>query len=367
MNLRRFPLQQFAMLVYLLFFSIQHLSYSLYTSSFILPFIYMVIVGGLVWSNKKILIQKYYFLFKILLICICLLFVNYIMHVGTSGLGLFIVLPTLFLQLLFICSAKFSYSALRSFSIYFFVFGLIYTIVDKGEFNTNTIGFVFFVIGVYTTILLENKSLKHLFLLVLVSICILYFISLSDSRTCLVCFLFYLLLRFVPSKLLVNRYFYWGSVFFLTLGSLIYVQFYIFNFLNRDVDLSEYFSFSNKNIYSGRELIWIEALALWGKAPFTGTGSNVHLESFGAVNLHNSILNLLVIYGLPIFSLFLYALFKVLATIKNIVGKDYIAKNSFVAFLAFLLIGFSETSLFVEMFASFLVLAIAMSRVYYKY
>ncbi|MBO4266992.1 MAG: O-antigen ligase family protein [Lachnospiraceae bacterium] len=118
----------------------------------------------------------------------------------------------------------------------------------------------------------------------------------------------FLVLRFiVPKKLWAKKAFYNAVCIFATLGSLVFVAVYI---LVGTSGVNFRMPFFYKNIFSGREAIWLEFWNLFKKSPLTGIGTNVTITSFFEYNVHNAMYNILVIHGVIVFALVLFLLYR---------------------------------------------------------
>ena len=114
-------------------------------------------------------------------------------------------------------------------------------------------------------------------------------------------------LRFLIPKGLWNRKWFYDLVCVLaTFGSLAFVAFYIWL---GTTGVNFKMPFFYKNIFSGREAIWLEFWQLFSKKPFTGIGTNVTITSFFEFNVHNAMYNILVIHGVIAFALVIFIMF----------------------------------------------------------
>lgn len=110
----------------------------------------------------------------------------------------------------------------------------------------------------------------------------------------------------MPRKLWDKKGFFGSLCVFATLGSLAFVAFYIW-LGTKGVNFRMPFFY--KNIFSGREQIWLEFWNLFKEKPLTGIGTNVTITSFFEFNVHNAMYNILVIHGLIVFVLSLYLMY----------------------------------------------------------
>ncbi|MBR4169494.1 MAG: O-antigen ligase family protein [Lachnospiraceae bacterium] len=84
-----------------------------------------------------------------------------------------------------------------------------------------------------------------------------------------------------------------------TLGSLLFVALYT---VAGTLGVNYRLPFFYKEIFSGREEIWMEFFRLFLQKPLTGIGTNVQISSFFEFNVHNAMYNILVVYGLIAFA-----------------------------------------------------------------
>lgn len=110
----------------------------------------------------------------------------------------------------------------------------------------------------------------------------------------------------VPQKWWDKKGFYWTVVVFSTFGSLLFVAFYVFL---GTTGVNFRLPFFYKNLFSGREAIWLEFWNLFKRKPLTGIGTNVTIESFFEFNVHNAMYNILVIHGVIVFALTIALMF----------------------------------------------------------
>ena len=177
-------------------------------------------------------------------------------------------------------------------------------LIAPAETNTNTVSSVCYIslVTVLAGIDYFIKKCKFRFILETASIILVFFQILKfRGRGSLIALLSYIIIRYLLSKRLLKSYnFYKFLCYTCTLGSLCFV--YIYTFLWRLTGSDLKMPLFNKQIFSGREAIWYELWGLFKNHPFVGTGSNLILKSWENVNTHNSIYNILIIYGIFVFS-----------------------------------------------------------------
>ena len=129
---------------------------------------------------------------------------------------------------------------------------------------------------------------------------------------------------------------------FATLGSLVFVAFYIW-LGTRGVNFRMPFFY--KNIFSGREAIWLEFWNLFIKKPFTGIGTNVTITSFFEFNVHNAMYNILVIHGLIVFALTLFLMYRSWHRVKTDMSIRRVSRCALTAVFAVCIESFFDVDL----------------------
>lgn len=119
------------------------------------------------------------------------------------------------------------------------------------------------------------------------------------ARGSFIMLLVFILFRFViPKKWWAKKGFFRSVCVFVTLGSLLFVAIYVVVGMS---GANFKLPFFYKEVFSGREAIWLEFWNLFKAKPLTGIGTNVTIESFFEFNVHNAMYNILVIHGLVVF------------------------------------------------------------------
>lgn len=310
-------------------------------------------------SHSVILLAILGFVFSIL----CLPFNQ------TFGLGSYFILYFYFVQLIYLYIIELSPQALAKVSKFTFILLLIYIVLPNPDVNSNSISQSFFAFGISTSILINPRNFKQMIKYTIVLIIVILGILSGESRMSLGAFLFYVILRTIPTIWIKNKSVVLTMLVLLTVGSLLYAFVYTYMWW-ADIDLSVFEELSaehsNKHIYSGRQLIWLEAYELFMEHPITGFGSKSELSSFASMNLHNSLIAFYGIYGCIIGTISLYLMIKPAYNLSSYLNNPYI-KNCFCGYLASLLMGFNETYLLNYSFIAFFPLIIAYAQLnYYK-
>ena len=139
------------------------------------------------------------------------------------------------------------------------------------------------------------------------------------ARGAFIMLLVFMAFKFIiPKKWLLNKKLYTVIWILATVGSLLFVGLYV---VVGATGVNFRLPFFYKDIFSGRDAIWLEFFNLFAKKPLTGIGTNVVIESFFEFNVHNAMYNFLVIDGIIVFIGILYFVFKraqgIFAAIRN--------------------------------------------------
>ena len=196
--------------------------------------------------------------------------------------------------------------------IYWFFGVYTWMFADYSSFamNTNTAAtftvFSMLAVFVFLGALYEKYPIAGLFITIALVKCLQ--ISLYHrSRGAFIMLGAFFVLRFlVPKKLWEKKGFFAAMCIIATFGSLAFVAFYVWL---ATTGVNFRMPFFYKNIFSGREAIWLEFWNLFRSKPLTGIGTNVTITSFFEFNVHNAMYNILVIHGIIVFALTIYLMF----------------------------------------------------------
>ena len=111
---------------------------------------------------------------------------------------------------------------------------------------------------------------------------------------------FLVLFYLVPKKLWQNKVFFRELTLFSIFGSLLFVLAYV---LLAATGINPKMPFFYKNVFSGREQIWMEVWEIFAGQPLTGIGSGRALRSFFEYNIHNAMYDILAVHGIIVFAL----------------------------------------------------------------
>ncbi len=237
-----------------------------------------------------------------------------------SGFGCFFVMVNF--ALVFVLSSQMEFKRWQ-----FVLFGALYTAMiiywfagvytwmfaDYTSFamNTNTAATFTVFSMLFVFVFFDHLYERHIAFGLLITIALVKCFQIAmyhRSRGAFVMLGAFVLLRFlVPKKLWGKKGFYLTVIILSTLGSLAFVGLYVW--LGKS-GVNFRMPFFYKNIFSGREQIWLEFWNLFTHRMLTGIGTNVTITSFFEFNVHNAMYNILVIHGVPVFILTLFIMFR---------------------------------------------------------
>lgn len=119
-----------------------------------------------------------------------------------------------------------------------------------------------------------------------------------------------------------------------------------------------------KDLLSGRQDIWRELWGAFAAQPITGTGSSYKIKSFFIFEVHNGLLDILVVHGILVFALIVFLLVRRLAELKKVKYRFYPDKRLAVAGIyCYLFASFFENCFIVPPYCMimFVLLEIALS------
>ena len=185
------------------------------------------------------------------------------------------------------------------------------------------------------------------------------------SRGAFILITVFFVLRFVlPARIWEKKWFFRMMCIIATLGSLAFVAAYVWL---GTTGANFKMPFFYKNVFSGREAIWLEFWNLFRAKPLTGIGTNVTITSFMEFNVHNAMYNILVIHGVVVFALVLYIMFARWEKIRPYVASNRALRCAFVAILAVCIESFTDVDLiWTDYTMNMIFLLFVMSRGYGK-
>ena len=241
------------------------------------------------------------------------------------------------------------FGSLYTLMIIYWFFG-VYTwmFADYTSFamNTNTAATFTVFTMMYVLVFFEELYEKNRLAGLLITIALVKCLQISlyhRSRGAFIMLGAFLLLRYiVPKKFWAKKAFYNAVCIFATLGSLVFVAVYI---VIGTSGVNFRMPFFYKNIFSGREAIWLEFWNLFIKKPLTGIGTNVTITSFFEYNVHNAMYNILVIHGVIVFALVLFLLYRNWNGCRNSACLPGACACAFIALLAVCIESFFDVDL----------------------
>ena len=182
------------------------------------------------------------------------------------------------------------------------------------------------------------------------------------ARCALLGFVVFAILLLIPMKVWKNKVFYTLLTLGTTLGaiavSLLYVWLgkYALKF-----DIRIFY----KDIISGRDQIWAD---LWGAflaMPVTGIGSSykINVDWMGGMfEVHNGLLDILIVHGIIVFAVTVYMLIDRLLKIRVFASENHVSKSAAAAVFALLAASFMENFFIVPPFLLCTLVLIAIAR-----
>jgi len=219
-----------------------------------------------------------------------------------SGMGAVLVVYDLVLMLLLVVRET-SLSG-RMKRILMFSGGalmLVWYPVVRWDYGFNMVGLAFILLLIFGEIIMEYlKNDMELWYLKYVQI-LFFFTSILlavcyQARSAALSMVVFGISYFAVPLIIKKQAFYNVWIFLFTAGSLIFTGLYVLiSTTGWNVRLLY------KDVLSGRELIWRELWQEFIKRPLTGIGSSYEMKNFFIFEVHNGLLDILVVHGLPVF------------------------------------------------------------------
>lgn len=322
-----------------IFLGIQLLNVKIYNllSSFNLYVIFVFTIMIVLLNLGKVIKNK---------IIICTNFISIILVLiggfqNAFGFGGLLIIINFLLVLLVATSIKIQENCIKYLFKSIKFYSIIYFFIAKDGFNKNTIGQIAFILFVYNLVLIIHNKDGYFSSIVAIVLCFVNIIN-SESRGVLIATVA-LCIIISLNKIIIDKKIVFGIIIiFLTFGSIIFCMFYV-QLWSEGVVVNTIYT--DKRFYSGREYIWYELINLIKLYPIWGVGSNYSINSFEVFNSHNSMLNIMVVYGIPTFILFNLNLINSLFNARKLSLKRLETRVALSGFLGILIIGFFETIL----------------------
>ena len=182
------------------------------------------------------------------------------------------------------------------------------------------------------------------------------------SRCALLGLIAFAILMVLPKKLWANKIFYILTTVAVTAGSVLFSLLYVWLGMMKDTFRIRIFY---KDIISGREEIWSELWSAFIKQPFTGIGSSyeIKLEWLnGMFEVHNGLLDILIVHGIPVFSIVIVFLVKRLLELREYAAEDNLSRCAMAGVFAMMMPAFMENYIIVAPYMLMLLVLISMVR-----
>ncbi len=257
------------------------------------------------------------------------------------------------------------------FTGFFFFY---WTIDVKGYFkgyNTNFGGLVLITGFVFTILIMEYlkdylknvkpwKYEKYLWIAEVLLFFIAYkIIAWYRSRCALIGLLVLGILLLIPKKVWKCKPVYYVLCLGASVGSIAFTGLYVWLGVLREKFQIRIFY---KDILSGREEIWSELWNAYLKQPFTGIGSSYVIKvewMEGMLEVHNGLLDILIIHGLVVFIVACCFLIYRLFGIRKAASEDMVARCAMAGIMTMLMTAFLENYIIVPPFSLLLLVLFA--------
>ncbi len=286
----------------------------------LLSILFVVNIKEIFKNNKFVCVI---FIFQILF-----LLLSFLININ-AGLGSIIIVIIFSLIIQITLSINIDGKTYKMVLPIYFIF-LLYSLIinfTNYDVNTNNAAANIFNLCILTisaiSILFNKKIIRKGSILILLIVSLINCFK-YDSRNITIVFLFMIIVSiFDLSKYLnknknkkINMYFLIISILSLVV-TIIYVYMY-----NKNIIFT--LNFSEKSFFTGREKIWVSVYNAFKKYPLFGIGSNSPFFPTGGI--HNYMLNVLALFGIPHFILFLIILYNYVKKLFsiNINSRNYL-------------------------------------------
>lgn len=281
--------------------------------------------------------------FSLLVYCAATFFILIGSYISQTGIGSLIVFLNFITLVLLVKHIRIDQKTKKIVSLIIFIFWVFYNInYTTLSFNPNSIGYIFLLTMIFPVSILLKTSLNSLLGFTIFSITFFQILN-TENRSSFIAMLVIIFIFCSFGYLSLNNRLVKNIIFsLLTLGSILFSYVYVKLWVN-NVEFK--IPFINKFLYSGREAIWYEIFELVPQYLFFGIGSDTVLKSFETLNIHNSMLNIFSVYGLPtiVFStVLLYPIFNEATKLANLSYKNRFLYASLVSLFV---VAFFETNL----------------------
>jgi len=275
---------------------------------------------------------------------------------GSGGWGAVVNAIILMANMLVLSQMKFSYKQIR-FVSYIFLLPMIALILFSGRhyvhyvsssifdytLNPNVIAYLILLSSFVAFHLVQNKrTVMKPFIIFFI---VLYLLIGTGSRTSLIAFLLFVLLNFFNKRKYLHKIRltkYKSKIAFLIIASFCLI--YIYAYVLPNYVPSGRLIILNKNLFSGRQIIWQEIFSLMKHSWIFGVGADYAFMDNQLYSAHNFFLGYAAIFGLPVMFgmvLFIYKILKDCFLKNNNTNTNYL----FSIWVALLVVSMFETVL----------------------
>ena len=264
-----------------------------------------------------------------------------------SGLGAFFTIANLLLLLYMADKVSLTETQMRTFCGIGVFFFLLWTLEIKWDYGSNQTGLVILTMLILTVVYLEMLKEKYkCFLLfpaqVLAMVSGYLWIVWLRARCAWAGLLVFGALFLIPGGVFKKKGLYKLLIFFSTIGAILFAAAYI---VMSGLGIDFYMPFMYKRFLSGRELIWFELAGAYLRNSLTGIGSSYEMKVYymeGGLEVHNGLLDILIIHGTLCFSSVIYFLWRRLRGIREMAVSNRLAKTSMAGIFSMLIASFFE-------------------------
>ncbi len=192
----------------------------------------------------------------------------------------------------------------KMLEVFFLIMFISWFIYDRAfSYNSNTGAtvtvFTFFGAMVMLQAIAEKKEIYG-FLIVISFVRVITLVFWHLARGAFFALSLFIFFYYIfPKGWWKNKKIYTGLMLFSTLGSLLFVGAYV---LIGSTGYNIKLPFFYKNVFSGREQIWLEVWDILKTQLLTGIGSGRELKSFFEYNIHNAMYDILAVHGIIVFA-----------------------------------------------------------------
>lgn len=327
-----------------------YISYSWFEQmSSYMSIIVFVFLALLLFNNVNILeaIKKKELDIMVLIAGVVLATINLVL--SHSGMGAILNITNLLLIFYLVDKVHFEYSMYYAVGITCIGIMVVRVLVINSPYNTNHAAMILFMTGCFGLTALLHwaercgrvKVGKYITFLVMTLIIFPMVLTLR-ARCVLVGIVFFVLLNYLVSEEVwkCNRLYRWCTVLLIA-GSVVFPVFYVW-LRKMHGDIS--FVFMGKNFFSGRDTAWYQFLEAFGREPLTGIGSDfmTKIPDAAYTEVHNGLLSVMVVYGIPVFLLVAWNLYKSFVCAEKYAEKSIVARQGVSAIVAMAIVSVFE-------------------------